>query len=45
MTLARVNHSFPVDTAMQKLRGMQFGTHRLCSFRFAGTTVTAHDCR
>jgi len=45
MTLARVTPSYPVDRAVQALASKTFGTHRLCSFDFAGTTITARDCR
>jgi hypothetical protein len=45
MTLARVNHSYPVDAAMNQLRGGHFGTHRMCSFDFAGVNISAADCK
>lgn len=43
MTLARVNHSFPVDSAMAVLNGKLFGHHRVCEFNFAGTSIKAID--
>ncbi len=44
MTLARVTPDYPTDKVVAALRGTQFGTHRLCSFTFAGKTYTASDC-
>lgn len=43
MTLARVNHTYPVDNAMAALSGKRFGSHRVCEFNFAGTSIKSSD--
>ena len=54
MTLARVKPSFPATAALQALnhsvlsgdgQNGTFGTHKMCSFSFAGLTITADDCQ
>ena len=53
MTLARVKPSFPASAALEALNrsilggnGQKgtFGTHKMCSFDFAGLNITADDC-
>jgi 2'-5' RNA ligase len=43
MTIARVRPEYPTDTVVRHLETMRFGSHRLCSFEFAGTTIEAAD--
>lgn len=45
MTLARVTPAYPTDAAVRRLGSMRFGSHRLCEFTFAGTTIQAQDCK
>ena len=44
MTLARVDPEYPIDEAVGYLNSTDFGSHRLCSFDFAGETFAAYDC-
>ena len=44
MTIARVDPVFPVDKAVAKLVGIEFGTHHVCSFIFEGERFYADDC-
>ena len=43
MTLARVDPSYPIDTAVRRLNSTDFGSHRFCSFVFDGETYTSSD--
>ena len=45
MTLARVNPSYPIDTAVRTLNKTNFGNHRLCNFTFMGDMYHANDCK
>eukprot|EP00946_MAST-07B_sp_MAST-7B-sp1_P001670 g1670.t1 len=45
MTLARVDPAYPVDLAVARLSGTNFGSHRLCSFVFEGEDFYAQDCK
>lgn len=44
MTLARVDPTYPVETAVRNLSTDFFGSHQLCSFEFEGDTYYADDC-
>ena len=45
MTLARVTPEYPVDALVGRLKAMTFGSHRLCSFKFNGITMSAEDAK
>ena len=43
MTLARVDPSYPIATAVSHLNATDFGSHTLCSFTFEGETYFSTD--
>lgn len=45
MTLARVTTEYPTDNVVRALESTHFGSHRLCSFTFAGVKIRADDCK